>query len=205
MQTNQLEILHQVVDELNAVRNGEPWPASLVANLNELSYAIALDTGLEGSCGCPNFAKLGCEVDIQCTPMDEAVNGPYLITWRWAEYLFSRLPNREAANFDEESCQQPGESDLTFARRSIDWFEHRYELEDQVAVIQLVGIHHGGRGAWFWMYSYPQKAGYFTEIFPKAWANEEQAQAGLREVGFTSVEELTDEDMPRIGFPARAD
>lgn len=203
METNQFAILHQIVDELHAVRNGNTWPETLLQQLNEISYEIALDTGLSGSCGCPDLVNLGCEVDIQCTPLDAAVDGPYLITWEKAEHLYDFLPKREEADLDEEDYQQPGESDLSFARRSIDWFERRYELEDKVAVIQLVGIEYQGRGAWFWMYSFPQSGGYYTEVFPKAWPSEERAEAGLRDVGFTSVEDLTDQDMPRIGFPER--
>jgi len=204
METNQFAILHQVVEQLHPVRNGESWPEILTQHLDELSYAIALDTGLEGTCGCPDIANLGCEVHIQCTPMHEAVNGPYLITWKRAEHLYDYLPNRDEVELDEEDYQQPGESDLSFARRSIDWFERMYDREDDVAVIQLVGIHHQGRGAWFWMYAYPQSSGYWTEVYPKAWPDEERAEAGLRDVGFTGVDELTAEDMPRIGFLARA-
>ena len=203
METNQFAILHKVVEQLHAVRNGEPWPETLTQNLDSLSYAIALNTGLEGTCGCPDIVKLGCEVDTQCTPMDEAVNGPYLITWERAKNLYDYLPKREEVDLDEERYQQPGESDLSFARRSIDWFELRYNHEDHVAVIQLVGIRYRDHGAWFWMYSFPQRAGYFTEMFPKAWPDEESALAGLRDIGFTSVDELTEADMPRIGFPER--
>ena len=201
MERNQFETLHEVVEALHGVRHGEPWPDSLAEQLYELSHAIALDTGFEGRCGCPDFDQSGCRVDVWCTGMDGAVDGPYLMTWKRAEHLYDYFPKREDDDHDEERYQQPGESDLSFARRSIDWFETMYDREDDVAVVQLVGIHLDGRGAWFWMYSFPQSSGYWTEVFPKAWPDEASARAGLRDIGFTSVEELTDEDMPRIGFP----
>jgi hypothetical protein len=198
---NELDTLHKAFEELHAVRNGEAWSETLEQHLDSLSYSIALGTGLSGRCVCLDRGEDGCRIEVSCGDMSEAINGPYLVTWKIADRIYDDLPKRENDDRDEEDYQQPGESDLSFARRSFDWFERMYDREDQVAVVQLVGFKYQDRSAWFWMYSYPQSGGYYTQVFPKAWPSAESAEAGLREIGFTDLDDLTEEDMPRLGFP----
>jgi hypothetical protein len=69
--------------------------------------------------------------------------------------------------------------------------------------MQLASLSHEGKIAWFWITSHPQRAGYFFEVYPKAWPDEASAKSGLREIGFWKVEELTEDDLPRLGFPQK--
>lgn len=66
--------------------------------------------------------------------------------------------------------------------------------------MQLAGLTAGNKSVWFWIKSHPQHAGYFFEVHPNVWGSEREALRGLRDIGFHDVGELTEIDLPRIGF-----
>ncbi len=198
--------LHEAINGLYAVRNGEPWPADLKEIVGELARAIALHAKFGGECDC---SGQGCSVSISCTDPDDYAYPPF-VEWRWALYMYDHFPNEttDPDNGSEEDFQQPNESNLDFAIRCInalresDGIFSSYD-EDSTTMLQLASLKLEDKSIWFWIMSHPQRAGYYFEVYPKAWSNENAAKAGLKDIGFQFVEELTEEDLPRLGFPAK--
>jgi hypothetical protein len=203
MDENQFEQLHQALHGLYEVRQGEPWPDSLKELVESLSYNIALETGFAGSCNCGGES---CAMQISITDMYDYTE---FVEWGWAQFIYDHLPRKENdPNLDDEDYQQPGESNLAFAQRVITRLREgngQFSLqdEDRNTCMQLASLSHEGKIAWFWITSHPQRAGYFFEVYPKAWPDEASAKSGLREIGFWKVEELTEDDLPRLGFPQK--
>ena len=203
MNENQFLQLHQALNSLYEVRSGEPWPDTLKDLLESLSYNIALETGFAGSCTCGGKS---CAMQISVTDIYDYQS---FVEWDSAKLIYSYLPNFATdPNLDEDYYQQPGESDLAFAIRGYsDLLEgdgpfSLYD-EDRNTCMQLISLSCEGKCAWFWIKSHPQTADYYFEVHPKAWPDEASAKAGLREIGFWGVEELTEADLPRLGFPKR--
>ena len=209
MEKNQFVQLHQAVDILHSVRQGEPWPRELSALLEDLSYAISRETGFHGDCKC---AGSNCAIEIECTPLDSAINEyPSFITWEQAERMYDLFPHKSSAPdevIDEDLYQQPGESDLAFAKRCINNFREGDSYfsnndEDTTATLQLTKIKLGLKEAWFWITSQPGRSGNYESVYPKAWPDLASALTGTREIGFRDVQELIDTDLFRLGFPPR--
>ena len=203
MDENQFEELHQALNGLYEVRHGEPWQESLVELVESLSYNIALQLGFSGSCKCGGKS---CAIQISITDMYDFTT---FVEWNQAQWIYSHLPNVTTdPNLDEDYYQQPDESDLAFARRGYsDLLEgdgpfSLYD-EDRNTCMQLASLTHEGKSVWFWIKSHPQTADYYIEVHPKAWPDEASATDGLREIGFADVADLTEADLPRLGFPQR--
>jgi hypothetical protein len=203
MDVNQFEQLHQTLDGLFQVRHGETWPDSLQVLVEGLIYNIALDTGFAGSCTCGGDH---CAMQVSVTDM---YNYTTFVEWPSAQFIYSHLPNKETdPNLDEDYYQQPEESDLAFAIRGYsDLLESdgAFSLydEDRNTCMQLASLSFQGKFVWFWIKSHPQTADYYFEVHPKVWPDEASATAGLREIGFSGPEELTEADLPRLGFPQK--
>ena len=203
MEVNQFEQLHEALNVLYEVRHGEPWPHGLQELVESLSYNIALDTGFAGSCTCDGDH---CAMQVSVTDMYDYTT---FVEWHSAQSIFSYLPDRDTdPNLDEDYYQQPGESDLAFAVRGYsDLLESdgpfsSYD-EDRNTCMQLASLSHQGKTVWFWIKSHPQRAGYYFEVHPKAWPDETSATVGLREIGFSGPDDITEADLPRLGFPPK--
>lgn len=211
METDQLEMIHSAFEELRVLPQDQSWPSGVKEKLDQLAWSIAGDYGLNGSCDCP---ESGCLIDIACTSFDEAINtSPGFIEWDKAQYLYGYFPLRErdAEDYDDDTdvFQAPGESNLTFAKRCINRLresdgEYSSTDEDSVTTLQLASLNFERCSIHYWIASNPQRAGHYYRCFPESWASKAAATAGLRKYGFRHVEELTESDLPRLGFPPKS-
>lgn len=203
MEVNQFEQLHEALNGLYAVRHGELWSESLRKLVESLSDNIALDIGFAGSCTCSGDH---CAMQVSVTGMYDYTT---FVEWDWARAIYSHLPNRDTdPNLDEDYYQQPEETDLAFAVRGYsdllegDGAFSLYD-EDRNTCMQLASLSYQEKSVWFWIKSHPQTAGYYFEVHPKVWPDEAPAIAGLREIGLSGPDDITEADLPRLGFPPR--
>ena len=192
-----------MLEALWNVRHGEPWPEALVESVNQLAEAIGLERALQGECACTDRY---CDIEITTTDLYDYKHPPF-VEWKLASVIYLYIMD-ELKDPDSQlnTCRKVGESDLTLVKQAItEWREsdgpYSTVDEDGTTCMQLASLRLNEKAVWFWLTSHPQTGGYFFEAYPKAWPDEASAKRGLREIGFWQVEELTEGDLPRLGFP----
>ena len=201
MGTNTLLHLHSAYESLYALCGGTAWPQELIDLLDGLAYDIAEGIGFSGECDCASSAEC---VQLDCTDMSDAINiTPSFIEWRNAALIYDFL--LEAAQYEDNTNLEDKEYGLDFFKRGIrlmrDGDGPFSNNGDYTTVLQLVTLAREGHPVLFWMASNPDKGGNYSRCLPRAFADEAGARAGLKEYGFRHVDELTTEDLPRLGFP----
>jgi len=201
MGTNTLLQLHSAYEGLYAVRDGTVWPEELIHLQYELAYNIAEDLGFSDDCDCESSAEC---VQLDCTDMSDAINiTPSFIEWRNAHLIYDAI--LEAAPNEDDTNQEDKESDLDFAKRGIKQMREGdgpfSNNGDYTTVLQLVTLGRTRQPVFFWMASNPDKGGNYSRCLPTAYADEAGARAGLKDYGFRHADELTTDDLPRLGFP----
>jgi len=202
MGTNTLLQLHSAYKNLYAVRDGTAWPQELIDLLDGLAYDIAEGMGFSGECDCASSEEC---VQLDCTDMSDAMNiVPSFIEWKSGKSLYDFL--LEAAENEDNANQEDKESDLDFAKRGIRRMRDSdgpFSNHDETytTVLQLVTLARKGQPVFFWMASNPDKGGNYSRCLPTAYADEAGAKAGLKDYGFRHADELTTDDLPRLGFP----
>ena len=200
MGTNTLLQLHSAYEGLYAVRDGTVWPEELIRLLDELAYDIAEELGFSDDCDCESSAEC---VQLDCTDMSDAINiTPSFIEWRNAHLIYDE--KMEAAQNEDDTNREDKESDLAFAKQGIKQMRESdgpfSNNGDYTTVFQLVTLAREGQPVFLWMASNPDKGGNYSRCLPKAYADEARARAGLKDYGFRHVDELTTEDLPKLGF-----
>jgi hypothetical protein len=201
MGTNILLQVHSAYKSLYALRGGTAWPQELIDLLDGLAYDIAEGIGFSGECDCASSEEC---VQLDCTDMSDAINiTPSFIEWRNAALIYDFL--LEAAQYEDNTNFEDKEYGLDFFKRGIrlmrDGDGPFSNNGDYTTVLQLVTLAREGHPVLFWMASNPDKGGNYSRCLPRAFADEAGARAGLKEYGFRHVDELTTEDLPRLGFP----